>query len=297
MDPLISRYKELTSLQRADFVLIDHEDAMVATVFKVTQPNGEELILKVCSRAGDYFRESYFLHHFSEKIPVPQVIQLVPPKDDLHGAILMKFLPGKLLNTGELTDELCYKIGSILGTIHLDRVKGYGDLTQPDHLNSDPRLHFTMKFEEGLEECINHLPASLLERCRKYYDKHVDLLIAADGPCVVHRDFRPGNIIAHNGKLEGIIDWSSARGGFAEEDFCPLEFGEWFTNSSYKNSFLAGYGNIRKIPHYQVMMPLLRLSRAIATIGFTVKRGSWKDKGARIYQSNRQHLESFLQDT
>ena len=48
-----ARYRERTGLQKAHFALIDHEDAMVATVFKITQPNGEEFILKICSRNGD----------------------------------------------------------------------------------------------------------------------------------------------------------------------------------------------------------------------------------------------------
>ncbi len=52
---LISRYKELVSFQEAHFVLIAHEDAMVATVFKITQPNGAEFILKICSRDEDYY--------------------------------------------------------------------------------------------------------------------------------------------------------------------------------------------------------------------------------------------------
>ncbi len=40
-----------------------------------------------------------------------------------------------------------------------------------------------------------------------------------DGTCVVHRDYRPGNLIVHDGKLQGIIDWTGARTSFAEEDF------------------------------------------------------------------------------
>jgi hypothetical protein len=190
MDSLISRYKHQLNFPAAHFTLIDHEDAMVATVFKVTQPNGEEFILKICSRTGDYLREAYFLNRFRAKIPIPRVIQLVPPKDDLHGAILMEFLPGGLLNTERLTDQLCFEIGSLLATIHLDSVKGYGDLTEPGRLSSDPRIPFTLKFDEGIDECRDHLPSSLLEKCRRYYDTHIDLLLEADGPCVIHRDFR-----------------------------------------------------------------------------------------------------------
>jgi hypothetical protein len=44
------------------------------------------------------------------------------------------------------------------------------------------------------------------------------------------------------------------------------------------------------------MMPLLRLSKAIATIGFTVKRGTWDGRDAHLYQFNRRFLaELFAQ--
>jgi hypothetical protein len=64
MDPLIQLYKNRLNLPEARFDRIDHEDAMVAIVFKIAQPSGQEFILKVCSRKGDYLREVYFLNHF-----------------------------------------------------------------------------------------------------------------------------------------------------------------------------------------------------------------------------------------
>lgn len=295
-DDAISTYKERLNLQKAHFSYIDHEDAMVATVFKITIENSKDLILKICSRKGDYLREAYFLNHFSKKLPVPRIIQLVPPEAHLHGAILMECLPGKLLKIDALNEKLCYEIGSLLATVHLEHVQGYGDLTELTSLSTDPRIPFTMKFDEGLEECKGHLPTALLNKARRSFDQHVHLLTTSDGPCMIHRDFRPGNLFANHGKIQGIIDWSSARGGFAEEDFCPLEFGEWSENLILKDCFLSGYAKIRKVPNYQRLLPLLRLSRAIATIGFTVKQGTWQAKGSKIYQFHRKHLESFLND-
>ena len=200
---------------------------------------------------------------------------------------------GELLKIEDLNDKLAHEFGALLGRMHHERVKGYGDLTDPISLSMDPRIPFTIKFEEGMDECRDHLPAALLEKCHQYYDQHVDLLSSVDGPHIIHRDFRPGNLILDEGKIQGVIDWSSARGGFAEEDFCPLEFDEWSTDPAYKNAFLSGYASIRKVPQYQHIVQLLRLSRAIATIGLTVKRGIWKSKGARIYQFNRKFLESL----
>jgi Ser/Thr protein kinase RdoA (MazF antagonist) len=170
-------------------------------------------------------------------------------------------------------------------------------LTQPHDLNHDPRVHFTRKFEEGFSECSNHLSKELLDPCRRYYDEHVNLLAVVDGPCMIHRDFRPGNVMVYEGKLQGIIDWASGRTSFAEEDFCPLEQGEWGTNQTTKKSFLEGYASIRSVPDYKAIMPLLRLSRAIAVIGFMVKNGTWNSTHARVYQLNRQFLETFFSST
>ena len=65
MDDLIDFfYRWKLNLTNAIFTHIDHEDAMVAAVFKISQRGCSDLILKVCSRKGDFLRESYFLNHF-----------------------------------------------------------------------------------------------------------------------------------------------------------------------------------------------------------------------------------------
>lgn len=292
MNKEIALYQQYLNLQTSTFSRVDHEDAMVATVYRVTQPDGKQLILKISDRNNDYLREMHFLKLFSSKLPVPRIIQTVQPEEHINGAILMECLPGTLLRPNELTEPLAYEIGRCLALIHLNRLPGYGDPLQ-GNLSNDPREYFTLKFEEGLDECNNHLPLSLIEKCRHYFKTHLDLLKSVDGPCVVHRDFRPGNLIVQDGKLLGIIDWAGARASFAEEDFCSLEHGEWSNNPSTKKSFLAGYASVRPVPDYNHLMPFLRLNKAIATVGFTVKRGTWESNNARVYQFNRHFLETL----
>jgi hypothetical protein len=69
MDNLVIQYREHLGLKNANFLRIDHDDAMVALVYKITQPNAAPLILKICSRSHDYLREVYFLKYFSGKLP------------------------------------------------------------------------------------------------------------------------------------------------------------------------------------------------------------------------------------
>lgn len=293
MKNMIDEYQRLLNIPGAIFSQIDHEDAMVATVYKITKLNGEQLILKISHRPEAYFREVLFLKQFAGALPVPKIIQLIEPTGLLNGAILMEYLPGTLLQSKDLTDSLAYEIGRCLATIHRNRLSGYGDPVQ--NLTSDPRLYFTLKFEEGLEECRPHLPIKLIEQCQNYYKNNLDLLNAVDGPCVAHRDFRSGNIIVYEGKLKGIIDWASACASFAEEDLCTLEHGEWFNNPSSIKPFLTGYASVRPVPDYIRLVPFLRLNKAIATIGFTVKCGTWVNTSSRVYQYNRQFLEDFFE--
>ena len=118
---------------------------MVAAVFKISQPGSSDLILKVCSRKGDFLREAYFLSYFAGKIPVPKIIQLIEPEAGLDAAVLMTYVQGDLLKSETVTKALAWEIGSLLARIHIEPTEGYGDLTEPSHLSRDPRISFTMK--------------------------------------------------------------------------------------------------------------------------------------------------------
>ena len=68
-----------------------------------------------------------------------------------------------------------------------------------------------------------------------------------------------------NNQIQGVIDWSSGRGGFAEEDFCPIEQGEWSSSHAIKK---------RSLPVMQASVHS-SLSRVNAT--FTSEQSYWSD--------------------
>src|SRR5579872_5182053 len=97
MIDLVAGYQQRLGLQDAAFSRIEHDDAMVAIVYKVMQPTGTHLILKICKRPNDCLREVYFLNLLAEKLPVPRILQVVEPEVGVDGAVLMECLPGTLL--------------------------------------------------------------------------------------------------------------------------------------------------------------------------------------------------------
>lgn len=264
-------YKKKFALQSATFTHINHTDTIIAEVYKVVTPDKQSFILKICPRIDDYHREAPFLHKLKDCIPVPQIIATIEPSSSHFGAILMEYVKGELLKEEDWSNDLAFEIGVALAHLHNNRTDGYGDLTKPETLVRETSLYFNEKFQEELDECKGHLPENLIGKCSAYLDRCQSLLANVDGPCLVHRDFRPGNMIVWHGKLQGIIDWASARSGFSEQDFCAIEHFKWAPHSKYKKILLDGYSSIRPIPNYQLIMPLLQLGRALAVIGYTNK--------------------------
>ncbi|NBO23953.1 MAG: hypothetical protein EBU93_01745 [Chlamydiae bacterium] len=63
--------------------------------------------------------------------------------------------------------------------------------------------------------------------------------------------------------------------------------------SIYKKAFLEGYSSIRPVPNYERVMPLLKIGRALAVIGFTVRSSTWNNKNHTLYRLNRDFLDHF----
>jgi hypothetical protein len=138
-------YLERLNLHHATFSLIEHEDALVAVVYKIRLP-ATAYILKICARPEEHQREVYFLNYFAGKLPVSRIIGLVPPDGEIKRAVLMECLPGSILKMADLTKSLAHEMGTSLAHIHTHGVAGYGDVTRPDTLSTDPRISFTTKF-------------------------------------------------------------------------------------------------------------------------------------------------------
>lgn len=261
------------NLEDARVLQIVHSEAMIADVYRIEEANKLPLILKIHSRASDFHRELYFLTALRGVIPVPRIVATLEP------SLLMECLEGSLLEGSEWTDELAFDCGATLAKLHSARKESFGDPTHAHFRTA--RAYFQEKFFEELEECKQHLPERTINKCIGYFNENVEFLDHVDGPCLVHRDFRPGNIFVKEGRLAGVIDWAAGRFGFAEQDFY----------TSFPEEVLHGYSSIRKLPYYKGVLPLLRIGKALGVVGYTVLKGTWQGKDQEVYRKNRALLD------
>lgn len=288
-------YKNRLGLHDAIFVPIVHADAIVAEVYKVILSDGTEYILKISEQSSHFFKEKYCLELLAGNPLVPKIINEVEPQDGVRGAILMSCLPGHTISLKEFSPELAYESGKFLAQLHQHKMPGFGDFTCLQTLQPSARVHFVRKYEKYFDACAALFDAEILQRCKAYFYEHLYLLDHVEGPVLVHRDFRPGNMLVQDGKLCGFIDFASSAASFIEEDFIALELLYWSVDATSKEFFLEGYKIVRELPDYTKIMPLLCLVRAFNVLDFVVRTNIHETRSVEIYEFNKKYIEQFFE--
>jgi len=293
----IKKYLEKLELEVSKVEKIDNEETLSSDVYKLTLKDNTCLILKIMFNEKRLKRESFFLKKVKGHILVPNIISIIRPNGKYKGAILMECLSGKIAAAYDLSDDLSFNMGMLLAKLHKIPCDFYGDITDEKFLS--PTLQsgvFILKtyFNKSFKECENHLDMSLLKKIEKFFYKKINEIKYLDGPCITHRDFKPGNIIIENDQIRGLIDWEIARNNFAEEDFSQMEYLVWDKYPDKKKAFLEGYRSIRKVPDIDFIMPVLRICKSLGTIGFTIERNTWDNKHKNIFETNLNYLQKFF---
>ena len=109
--------------------------------------------------------------------------------------------------------ELASQFGTALAAVHRIDVDAVPQLERPDQV---------ARYTELLDDCAQPYP--MLELVRRWLIDHQPEMGA---PCVVHGDFRLGNLIVASDGLRGVIDWELAHIGDPMEDLAWLCVKAW----------------------------------------------------------------------
>jgi len=252
-------------------------DSFSSIVRLIELVSGEQLVLKIPYVKRKLFRELGALEAFHNDLPVPDLVDVWVPDDDRPGALLLSRLPGASI-ADPVDAGLARQMGDLLGRFHTHRLDHYGDREEAG--NPDAHDWWAM-LHDGLDRwkphCMQAMPPDLYARSLALYRDLAADLPAPDGPCWVHNDYRPGNILVEDGKITGLIDFESARGGSADRDFTKVSHYVWKPDPATKPAFLAGYAEIRPVPDFERTLTLYQLHNALGGIAWCVRRTHTSD--------------------
>lgn len=260
--------------------IADVPESFSSDVYRLTLASGEDVFVKIPFNKDKLFREFQILETLKGVIPVPKVLDVWYGDESTTGALLLSAIPG-MPCTGEIDAKLSFQIGVYLAMLHEVSTPGYGYHVVDGFKVLDQnnwRLHIKSNFEQWKEPCKEILDANLYERCILHFDGVFSALPDPDGPCIVHMDFRPGNILVNGNELAGIIDFESARGGSSEIDFTKVNRDIWEVDPRTKIPFIEGYQSIRPMLTLESVLPFYDFYDAFSAVVWCKNRGIEKNQ-------------------
>ncbi len=293
IDSKVHSLLDKLNVQAAKIEPIIHSDSLSSEVFRLFLFEGGTQILKLCYSEERFRRETFCYKHLKEIIPLAQLIDVIKPSQDFGGALLLEDIPGELLTIETLTPSYAQEMGRILARVHQVPHPYYGELGLEN--KSSPYQEMKNNFLKSCQECKGVVDVTLLQKIKSYVDERIELMHQAEGPCITLRDFRPGNVIANQGQIKAVIDFENAKGSFAIEDFCQFDHLVWRHDMSSREPFLNGYEAVRPLPNnLDELLPVLRVMKALAAMGFTIRRKKWQSKLAHVYYDNFEFLKKLM---
>lgn len=182
--------------------------------------------------------EAVLMAHAADAgVPVPEVMFVLDPTDQLGSGFVMEFVAGETLARKILRDDefsearqvMAYQCGEILAKIAKIDTEGLDDIPRAMPVEQLDRVRTIYRsFDE---------PLPVLELGFKWLEHH---LPEGGAPGMVHGDFRNGNLIVDAEGVRAVIDWEIPHIGDPLEDLGWLCANVWRFGVSDKP--VGGFG-------------------------------------------------------
>lgn len=263
-------------------------------VYKLTLEQDYKVILKIPYNISKYKREINALKILEDRLPVPKLVDHYTSSD--YGMMLLSYIDGEPIE-GPISKRLAYDMGELLASLHINKTPRFGDLTDEETSYDSWWKFMQQLFYNYKPYCSTVIAEEELNQYETTFNLLYERLPEADGPCLVHMDYRPGNILINNGRISGLIDFETLRGGSSDIDLTKIKHYVWDRYEGTQREFLAGYSSIRKIPDIDRSIPFYEFANAFSSIGWCIKRNKLNDKFLkenlqRLRQLNKQFTNS-----
>lgn len=269
----------------------DVPQSFSSEVYKIKLMDQRVVYIKIPYSRLKREREYTVLERLHHELPVPQVLDYWEGNEQSTGAFLLSAING-LPITGKVDAALAYDIGVHQAKMHAivpNEQDFKSAVSNEYHQWSEFIEKQFYSFAEDVKEVID---PTLYEQSLKYFDHHQKSLPAPDGPSFIHMDYRPGNILIHENKVAGIIDFESTRIGSTEIDFTKINRDIFMKYPGTLEAFQQGYTSIRPLIDLQLVLPFYRFVDAFNSIGWCKRRGI--DQHQDFLQDNVAYLHDIF---
>ncbi|MCP3857907.1 MAG: aminoglycoside phosphotransferase family protein [Actinomycetia bacterium] len=209
---------ELERVARSEFGLnvaarLPITDSFSSTVLSFIATDNRHYVLKRHWARNKAQREASALRALNAHPHVPALLS-TSDRDDTLTLLIEGLDATPWLTVADAAPELLRHLGHSIGLLHQTPADSF------DGMNSWHAL--LISNADRYAASIGANDRTLAEEARDLLGRHLSDIPASPNPSLVHFDLRPGNILVRDGRLVGIIDFESCRGGHPSMDFFKL---------------------------------------------------------------------------
>lgn len=265
--------KAIEALNLEVINIADVEESFSSVVKILTLSERGQQVLKIPYTKEKFKREVEILMMLSDMPLTPNIIDIWEGDQDHPGAILMTYIDGEPMKL-PVDDRMVYEMGRLLGSLHTHPMQNFEMIKESPE---DWHRSIKVRFNTWMKEIEGHLSEILYNQCQAYFEKLMECTFSPDGPCLVHFDYRPGNLLVKDNKIVGLIDFESARGASADIDFTKMQEYLWQVYPGTKEQFLTGYTSVRPLPDLETALPIYTFFNAVGGIAWCLRRNKLED--------------------
>ncbi|MEY8346905.1 aminoglycoside phosphotransferase family protein [Bacillus cereus] len=262
-----------------------------STVYKIKLMDQRTVYIKIPYSKVKLEREYTVLERFRYELVVPQVLDYWEGNEDVTGALLLSAING-VPATGNVNAALAYDIGVQHAKLHAIIPNEQDFKSSVSNVYSQWSEFIQQHFYSFAKDVKEVIDQRLYEQSLEYFERHLTLLPDPDGPCFIHMDFRPGNILVAENQVTGIIDFESVRIGATEMDFTKVNRDIFMKYPGTMEAYQKGYESIRPLIDLQEVLPFYRFTDSFNSIGWCKRRGI--EKHQTFLQENLAILNTFF---
>lgn len=266
------------------------EESYIVQVNSNTEPHEMENCLK-CFQ---------FLQN--SKVPVPETITEEVGEYDSNLYTIVEDLKADSINEN-LNKENTVTSGKYLAYIH--NSKSFEKAGWWEWKDGEPTVigfpgdSLKSRIEENLENNLEFFQDEdidwLADSTQRFLDSYLDLVPTSFEPVFVHHDYNPGNILAKEGEIEGIVDFDYAHSSHAQRDLVKAANNFWIRSRVDQKHLYNGYKQVRTLEKdFEQNETVYRLETFIDILKAMIELDNMSKEEAEEYQGTVKEMEERI---